>query len=97
MFFFVYAPNGHGGPTPRLIESIAVDRQNGTIHIDATGHERIDWISKGKIVHNGDRVNLSEVQGLGGYIRAEIHAANGGPIVGTQPFRIQPSAMYGGQ
>ena len=97
MFFFVYAPNGHGGPTPPLIESIAVDRQNGTIHIDATGHERIDWISKGKIVHNGDRVNLFEVQGLGGYIRAEIHAANGGPIVGTQPFRIQPSAMYGGQ
>jgi len=96
IFFFVYAPNGHHGPTPAVIKSITVNPQNGTIHIDVTGHERIDWISKGKIVHRGDHVNLFELQGLGGYIRAEIHAADGGPIVGTQPFRIQPSTMDGG-
>jgi hypothetical protein len=93
---FVHAPNGYYGPPPPGIKSIAVDPRSGTLHIEAVNHERLDWISKGKIVHTGDRVNLSDLQGLGGYIRAEIHAAEGGPIVGTQPFRIRPSATYGG-
>jgi hypothetical protein len=89
-FFFVHASDD--GTTPSTIKSITVDSQQGIIYIDATGHEIIDWISKGRMVHRGDRVNLFELQGLGGYIRAEIHSTDGGSIVGTQPFLIQPSA-----
>ena len=91
-FLFVYAPEGHRGPPPPVIKSIIVDSRNGAIHIDATGYGNIDWISNGKVVHRGYRVNLDELPDLGGYIRAEIHAMNGGSIVGTQPFRIQPTA-----
>jgi len=89
MFFFVYAPDGHDGTTPPVIKSITVDSQKGTIHIAASGYENIEWISDGKVVHRGDRVSLSELSGLGGYIRAVIHAEDSGSVVGTQPFRIQ--------
>jgi hypothetical protein len=88
-FFFAYAPDGHGGAPLPVIKSIGVDSQKGVIQIDATGHETIEWISQGIIVHRGDRVDLSALSKLSGYIRAEIRAAGGGSIVGTQPFRIQ--------
>ena len=90
MFFFVYAPLGHDGPIPPVIRSITVNSQKGTIHIDVPDYESIEWISEGKVVHRGDRVSLSELPSLGGYIRAVIHAADSGSVVGTQPFRIQP-------
>jgi hypothetical protein len=91
-FFFVYAPDDHNGALLPVIKSITVDLQKGVINIDATGYEKIEWISQGVIVHRGDRVNLSELSNLGGYIRAEIRGANSGSIVGTQPFRIQTPA-----
>ncbi len=89
MFFFVYAPHGHDGPIPPVIKSITVNSQKGTIHIDVSDYESIEWISEGKVVHRGDHVSLGELPRLGGYIRAVIHAAVSGSIVGTQPFRIQ--------
>ena len=88
-FFFVYASDDHNGAPLPTIKSISVDLQQGIIHIDATGHENIEWISRGIIVHRGHHVNLSKLSNLGGYIRAEIRSADGGSIVGTQPFRIQ--------
>jgi hypothetical protein len=91
-FFFVYAPDGHGGAPLPVIKSIAVDLQKGVIQIDAAGYENIEWISRGIIVHRGHRVNLSELSHLGGYIRAEIRGGNSSSIVGTQPFRIHPAA-----
>ena len=94
-FLFVYAPQGHSGPPPPVVKSITVDPQRGVIHIDATGHESIDWISDGKVVHQGEGVNLGELADRGSYIRAEIRTADGGPIVGTQPFLIQPPAELG--
>lgn len=87
-FLFVYSQDGHNGPAPPKISSIGVNTRKGTIRIDATDHERIDWISEGKVVHSGDAVNLSEIEKLGGYIRAMIHAPNSNTVVGTQPFRI---------
>jgi hypothetical protein len=91
-FFFVYASDDHNGAPLPTIKSISVDLQQGIIHIDATNHENIEWISRGIIVHRGHHVNLSELSNLGGYIRAEIRSGDGGSIVGTQPFRIQSPA-----
>jgi hypothetical protein len=91
-FFFVHASDDEHGAPPPTIKSIAVDLQQGIIHIDAIGHENIIWISQGVIVHRGHHVNLSELSNLGGYIRAEIRSAKCGSMVGTQPFRIQPLA-----
>jgi hypothetical protein len=91
-FFFVYAPEGHDGGAPPVIRAIAVDSSKGTIHIDATGYESIEWISDGRFIHRGDRVNLSELADPGGYIRAVIRSENSS-LIGTQPFRIQPGHM----
>lgn len=92
MFFFVHAPDGHNGAAPPVVRSISVDSGKGVIDFEVTGHEVIEWISEGEIVHRGDRVILSGLSGLGGYIRAVIRASGSGPLVGTQPFRISPPA-----
>jgi hypothetical protein len=96
-FFFVYAPQGHAGSTPPAIQSITVDARSGAIRIRATGHDRIEWISEGRIVHQGDQVNLGELADLGGYIRAKVHAIDGQAVVGTQPFHVQPPANRAGR
>jgi hypothetical protein len=92
-FFFVHAPDGHEGAAPPVIRAITVDSRTGAIHIDAAGHEKIEWISEGRLVHRGERVTfseLAELAKLGGYIRAVVHAAENGPVLGTQPFRLTP-------
>ncbi len=86
-FFFVHAPNGHSGAPVPVIQSISVEEQSGTIHIKASGHKNIVWVSQGIIVHKGDRLNLVDLPGVNKYIRAEVHGADS-VVVGTQPFRI---------
>lgn len=90
VFFYVYAPEGHEGPEPAAIRSVLVDERRGRIGIEAAGHDRIEWISGGATVHEGDSVDLSEVADIAGYVRAVIHAAEGEAVVGTQPFRVAP-------
>ncbi len=89
IFFYVFAPQGHDGAPPPVIESVTVDSRKGIISIQASGHERIQWISAGTMVHQGDSVDLSNTSGIEGYIRAVIYAAEGGSLVGTQPFSLQ--------
>jgi hypothetical protein len=89
-FFFVNAPGGHDGPPPPAIHSIEVDAAHGIIQIHATGHDTIEWISDGRPIHRGDRIDLAQVQHLGRTLRAEVRSAPGGPVVGTQPFRLVP-------
>ncbi|UCH10965.1 MAG: hypothetical protein JSU61_03500, partial [Fidelibacterota bacterium] len=86
-FFFVNSPQGHGGSPAPVIEAITVDAPSGTIHIKASGHERIEWISRGRIVRRGDRLRLAALPKQAQYVRAEISGADG-TVVGTQPFGI---------
>lgn len=89
-FLFVHAPRGHPGPPAPEVRSIAVDPERGVIEIRAEGHDRIEWISEGRVVHWGDRVELRALEGPGRYIRAMIHAPGDmAPVVGTQPFEIR--------
>lgn len=87
--FFVYAPQGHAGPSVPSIEAIRVDERAGTIEIVAQGHESIRWISEGTIVSHQAVVDLNDLPTPGVYIRAEVRG-RGGTVVGTQPFGIVP-------
>lgn len=86
-FYFVYAPDGHDGPNPPAIESIAVNNKKGTIDLAATGQDSIRWISNGKVIGKGLQVDLNEIDDLGTYVRAELYGKEN-TIVGTQPFGI---------
>ncbi|MBS3763026.1 MAG: hypothetical protein KGZ25_06955, partial [Planctomycetes bacterium] len=86
--YFVYAPEGHDGPSPPVIESIVVDPYKATIHIDASNYESINWVSEGKAVHWGNRIRLGDVPNLGSYVRAMLHGESGS-VAGTQPFGLR--------
>ena len=86
--YFVYAPQGHNGPSPPVIESIRVNRRKGTIEINATGYNSVHWISNGNIVHTGSTVNLNDIEDSGSYIRAKLFG-EGETLTGTQPFGLR--------
>jgi hypothetical protein len=86
--FFVYAPQGHDGPSPPAIKSIMVNHVEGTIEIIAAGYDSINWIAGGTLLHTGSSINLHEFEGPLNYVRAELHGP-GETITGTQPFGIR--------
>ncbi len=89
-FFYVYASAGHIGPAPPEIDSIAVDRDEGTIRIDAAQYDSIEWISGGHVVAQGEKSALCQDSAQAGYIRAvlRVSAEEGDVLMGTQPFGI---------
>ncbi len=87
-FFYVYAPQGHAGPPVPVIRAIRVDREQGVIELDVAGESRIEWVSGGKVVSEGARIELSTLSGLGAYVRATVYTDADGPLIGTQPFRL---------
>lgn len=89
LFFFVYAPEGHDGPPVPVIHSITVDKENGIIEAQVSGHDRLEWISNGNVVHEGEQLNLNEVEGIKNYVRLTVYGNKGNTVVGTQPFGIQ--------
>lgn len=85
--YYVYAPGGHNGASPPVVEAVRTDARTGTIRIEASGFESILWISNGQVVHQGEEIVLGDVDDLGTYVRAELHGAEG-TVVGLQPFGI---------
>jgi hypothetical protein len=92
VFFYVHAPQGHKGPAPPAVKALTVNSRKGIIRIQASDRSRIEWISEGAVVANGDAIHLSEHHDIRGYVRAVIYAADGDSLIGTQPFRIQSDA-----
>jgi len=88
-FFFVFAPEGHKGTPPPKINLLKVDRQKGIIRLKASDYERIEWISNGVTVHEGELIDLSTKTDVQGYVRAVVYAKDSGALIGTQPLRIQ--------
>jgi len=86
-FLHVYAVEGHRGPETPKIESIKINKKKGTIGIQSSGQDSIRWISGGNVVGRGSQIDLDDVAGLTGYVRAEIFGP--GSVTGTQPFGIQ--------
>ncbi|MBN1542586.1 hypothetical protein JW992_10610 [candidate division KSB1 bacterium] len=89
VFFYVYSVDGHQGEAPPEIRRIESDPRKGVIRLSAHGHERIDWIVEGEIVHQGDRVQLSKIDTANGTIRAVVYGADDKSLIGTQPIRFQ--------
>jgi hypothetical protein len=85
--YFIYAPKGHDGPEPPVIHSIKTDNRNGNIEINASGYHSVEWISGGRIVHDGPSINLKEVESIGSYVRAMFYG-DGETVAGTQPFGL---------
>ncbi|UCD36770.1 MAG: hypothetical protein JSW54_07970 [Fidelibacterota bacterium] len=90
-FFFVNDPTGPVGAPAPVIESITADEAAGSIRIEASGHEYVEWLSEGAVIHRGELLNLAEVPEAGTYVRAEVHGPDG-IIIGTQPIQIQHQA-----
>ncbi len=89
-FYFGYAYEvGKSGPT---IHSIDVDVLTGHIHIHASDYERIDWISRGKVVEIGDEIRIDASSSVQNYIRAEIIGSSG--VAFTQPFGVINPCRY---
>ena len=86
-FFFFHSslPNDAAVPT---IQAICASEADGTIAIQASDHDRIEWISEGRVVCTGDEICLDDVANLGGYVRAMVYATAGDAVIGTQPFRV---------
>lgn len=86
--FFVYAPGGHDGPSPPVIEAVNVNNRKGTIEITASGYDSVVWISGGEVIHEGTIINLNELENSYSYVRAKLHGP-GATVKGTQPFGIR--------
>jgi hypothetical protein len=87
-FLFVYAPMGPAGPPPPVIEAITVDANAGSLFVQTSGHEAVIWISRGEIIGRSERLELTGLLTMDGYVRAEVHGSHG-IVVGTQPFGIK--------
>ena len=89
-FFFVYASDGrHDRPaSPPVIESIEVNARRGEINIRAIDQDSVVWISGGRNIYKGNKINLNEFPEINGYVRAVVYKDEGTTLVGTQPFGI---------
>lgn len=85
--YFVYAPGGHTGPPPPVIEAINLNNRAGIIQIRATACTNIIWISEGRLVHQGDTIRLAATKISGTYVRAEIQGISN-TVAATQPFGL---------
>ncbi len=87
-FYFVYCPKGHTGAPAPEIQSVDVNQRAGTITIRSANTEKIEWISDGRVVGQGETLTLSEVEDLGSYVRAVLYGPEDDTLAGTQPFGI---------
>jgi hypothetical protein len=88
--YFIYSPNGHDGVKPPALNSVKVNNRKGTIEISATGYESVRWISGGKVIGEGNVLDLNELEENYTYVRAKIFGP-GETVAGTQPFGIRNS------
>ena len=87
--YYVYAPDRKSKPEVPLINSVKINSRKGEIHISGTGQDSIVWISGGRKVFTGDKLELGKLPEISGYVRAVLYSNDGKTIVGTQPFGIK--------
>ena len=81
------------GATCVTINSIAVDDAEDSITINADDALYIRWISDGKVVAEGNSIDLDECADIGSYVRAEIISE--GAVTYTQAFLLEYDGMPG--
>ncbi len=79
------------GATCVTVNEIAVDDSDDTITINADDALYIRWISDGKVVAEGNSIDLDECDNIGSYVRAEIISE--GAVTYTQAFLLDYDGM----
>ncbi len=79
------------GATCVTVNSISVDDAEDAIIIDADNALYIRWISDGKVVAEGNSIDLDECENIGSYVRAEIISE--GAVTYTQAFLLEYDGM----
>jgi hypothetical protein len=89
VFYYVYAPEGHNGPTPPAVKSVTTNEEKGTILIEATNYNEVLWISGIDTLQRGESslINLKDFDLQAPYVRAELWG-EGSSITGTQAFGV---------
>lgn len=70
---------------PPRVDAIRHDPDRGTLTVDATGYDVLQWASGGELIESGSTLRYREVDGLGSFARARLVAEDGSET-GTQPF-----------
>ena len=81
------------GATCVTVNEITVDDAEDAITIDADDALYIRWISEGKVVAEGNSIDLDECENIGSYVRAEIISE--GAVTYTQAFVLNYDGMPG--
>lgn len=79
------------GATCVTVNEIAVDEDADTITINADNALYIRWISDGKVVAEGNSIDLDECENIGSYVRAEIISE--GAVTYIQAFLLDYAGM----
>jgi len=79
------------GATCVTVNEIAVDDAEDSITINADDALYIRWISDGKVVAEGNSIDLDECENIGSYVRAEIISE--GAVTYTQAFLLEYDGM----
>lgn len=79
------------GATCVTVNEIAVDDAEDSITINADDALYIRWISDGKVVAEGNSIDLDECENIGSYVRAEIISE--GAVTYTQAFLLEFDGM----
>lgn len=79
------------GATCVTVNEIAVDDAEDSITINADDALYIRWISDGKVVAEGNTIDLDECENIGSYVRAEIISE--GAVTYTQAFLLNYDGM----
>lgn len=79
--------NDREGPDagPPSIDAIRHDPDRGTLTVEASGYDVVQWASGGEVIHRGPTLRYREVDALGSFARARLVAGSGSET-GTQPF-----------
>jgi hypothetical protein len=93
-FYACYDPTGDQSAHVPL-DSLTVRGDTITVHADCDS-SAIRWISNGDEAHQGPRLVLSDHDGLGTYVRAEIHGVEQARTL-TQPLGLMeaPTSLRG--
>ncbi|WP_066633681.1 PHP domain-containing protein [Desulfolucanica intricata] len=82
--FFSYEPGGSGNALAPYVNSVVINKNKGTISINADNWDSIEWICEKNIISTGSRFNYKNTRGLTSYVRAKLTNSKG--FTYTQPF-----------
>jgi len=86
----IHGPAGTATSKPPQIQAISHDPKAGTLTVQAMDAEKplpneaYQWISLGRLVHTGPRLDYASAPGIGNYVRLEITGPGGTTF--TNPF-----------